>query len=118
MTNAMRGEVSATVAGQPLTLCLTLGALAEIETALGAAGMAEIGARLPAIRAAELAGVLGALARGGGHKLSDAELLAWPADVAGAVAAIAAAFRAVLPRESGPAPAQAHPMPARVGSAT
>ncbi len=32
--NGMRGEVIASLGGEPRRLCLTLGALAEIETAL------------------------------------------------------------------------------------
>ena len=122
MTNRVRGEVAATVCGRALTLCLTLGALAEIESALAATGMAEIGARLQAMRASELAAVLGALARGGGQSVTDAEVLTWPADIAGAIAAITAAFRAALPRAGEEATASensgARPTPARAGSAT
>ena len=37
--NGVRGEVIATLAGADRRLCLTLGALAEIETALGCDGL-------------------------------------------------------------------------------
>ena len=33
MANAHRGEIEATLGGKPYTLCLTLGALAELEHA-------------------------------------------------------------------------------------
>ncbi|MCG8442231.1 MAG: gene transfer agent family protein, partial [Caulobacterales bacterium] len=35
LVNAPRGETSLVIDGRPRRLCLTLGALAEIETALG-----------------------------------------------------------------------------------
>ncbi|HEY4585512.1 MAG TPA: GTA-gp10 family protein, partial [Brevundimonas sp.] len=42
IVNGVRGEVTAVLAGAERTLCLTLGALAEIETGLGVAGMAAL----------------------------------------------------------------------------
>ena len=65
--NPARGEVLATLAGEPRRLCLTLGALAEIEGALGLCGPGELAARLRAPRAGEIAAVLAALLRGGGE---------------------------------------------------
>ncbi len=97
MTNRFRGEVEARIAGRPVALCLTLGALAEIETALGASSLAELAGRLARLKASELVAVLGALARGGGMALTDSEVGGWPADLTGALAAINQAFAAATP---------------------
>ncbi|MFN3668407.1 MAG: GTA-gp10 family protein [Brevundimonas sp.] len=78
----MRGEVVVVLAGAERRLCLTLGALAEIETGLGLeglTGLAEIetglglegltglAERMRALSARDLIVVLGALLRGGGE---------------------------------------------------
>ncbi len=73
------------LAGEPRRLCLTLGALAEMETALGVSGAA-MGERLGRLSAADLAVVLAALLRGGGEDAALAER-AGPAEAAEAVAA-------------------------------
>lgn len=62
--NGVRGEVRATLGGTERRLCLTLGALAEIETGLGVAGVEALAARLRALSAADLSVVLAALLRG------------------------------------------------------
>ena len=51
--NGVRGEVRATLGGAERRLCLTLGALAEIETGLGVAGVEALAARLRALSAAD-----------------------------------------------------------------
>lgn len=65
--NAARGEVLAELAGEPRRLCLTLGALAEIETALGVTGPEAMAARMRSLSAGDLMAVLAALLRGGGE---------------------------------------------------
>lgn len=65
--NGMRGEVVAELAGQDRTLCLTLGALAEIETALGTVGLDALAERMRRLSAGDLQAVLAALLRGGGE---------------------------------------------------
>lgn len=65
--NARRGEVSVDIDGQPRKLCLTLGALAEIETAFGCKELRELDLRMRALSARDLVVVLGALLRGGGE---------------------------------------------------
>ncbi len=65
--NGARGEAVALLAGEERKLCLTLGALAEIETALGATGVAELAERMRALSARDLMAVLGSLLRGGGE---------------------------------------------------
>lgn len=66
--NGVRGEVRAILGGAERQLCLTLGALAEIETALGVDGLEALAARLKALSARDLVAVLAALLRGGGER--------------------------------------------------
>lgn len=87
--NGVRGEVRARLAGQERTLCLTLGALAEIETALGVEGLGGLAERMRALSARDLTKVLAALLRGGGEgALADtlAEAAIDPREAAEAVA--------------------------------
>lgn len=84
--NPARGEVLAVLAGEPRRLCLTLGALAEIEGALGLADPGELATRLREPRAGEIAAVLAALLRGGGEDGAHAAS-ATPREAAEAVAA-------------------------------
>jgi len=91
--NGARGEVMAMLAGRPRRLCLTLGALAELETAFAVAGWEGLAARLRGLSAGDLTLVLAALLRGGGEaadELSGVEL-------GEAARAIAAAFTAAGP---------------------
>lgn len=88
--NHARGEVVATLAGRPRRLCLTLGALAELETAFAAEGWEALADRLRTLSARDLTAVLAALLRGAGEE---------PGDLSGvelgeAAVAIAAAFTA------------------------
>jgi hypothetical protein len=73
MANLHRGDVDLVLAGETLTLRLTLGALAEIEAAFGAGDLAALGERMAGGRlsAADLIRFLAAAARGAGHRLSD-----------------------------------------------
>ncbi|MBD3838018.1 GTA-gp10 family protein [Brevundimonas sp.] len=63
--NGARGEVIVRLAGAERRLCLTLGALAEIETGLGVEGLAAVAERMRALSARDLMTVLAALLRGG-----------------------------------------------------
>ncbi|MEE2567327.1 GTA-gp10 family protein [Hyphobacterium marinum] len=96
MTNAHRGEVSLVIDGMERTLCLTLGALAEIETALGASGFAALADRLKTLSAGDLAAVLAALLRGGGEADAARTLVAAQLDFAEAARAVADAFERAL----------------------
>ncbi|MFN4185850.1 MAG: GTA-gp10 family protein [Hyphomonas sp.] len=91
--NTARGETKLTVSGRARRVCLTLGALAEIEGALGCRTMAELEARMRALSAADLLIVIAALLRGAGEGDVAAQIDA--ADVSpGEVArAVAEAFR-------------------------
>ncbi len=92
--NGARGEAVAIVAGVPRRLCLTLGALAELETALGVRGWEALSARLRTLAAGDLLLVLAALLRGGGEGEAAAALATACVSVAEAAGAVAAAFAA------------------------
>jgi len=94
--NAMRGEVRVELAGQPRTLCLTLGALAQMEAGLGVRGMAALSERMAVMSAADLLVVLAALLRGGGEvELADG-LAEASVDARAAALAVAEAFKAAV----------------------
>lgn len=79
-----------TLGGAPRRLCLTLGALARIEAALGLDDWSGLPARFERLSGAELSTVLAALLEGGGEDPA----LAVAAGVSEAVAAVAAALAA------------------------
>lgn len=70
MANRIRGELALKLDGEVYTLCLTLGALAEIEAALGLKSLSELFARLAEGRLSsrDLHEVLSAALKGGGHE--------------------------------------------------
>jgi hypothetical protein len=76
MVNLQRGEIAAVIGGEERVLCLTLGALAELEARLGAGDLAGLGERFAAgrVSARDLIAILGAGLRGGGNALSDDDL--------------------------------------------
>ena len=80
MTNRRRGEVALDLGGARYTLCLTLGALAELEAACGAADLGALAERFGTGRlsSADLLAVLSAGLRGGGHPMGAAEIAALP----------------------------------------
>lgn len=88
--NAARGEAVVTLAGADRRLCLTLGALAEMETGLGVSGFEALAERLRGLSARDLMMVLAALLRGGGDGAFAGELdraAVTPREAAEAVAA-------------------------------
>jgi hypothetical protein len=92
--NRARGEVALEIAGKAHTLCLTLGALAEIETALEAESFAGLEERMARLKASDLVAILGALLRGGGYPYTDEEVRALKVELGTASRAIAEAFAA------------------------
>jgi hypothetical protein len=77
MANRRRPEVDFVIAGRKVALRLTLRGLAEIEDALGARSLAELGGRLGGgLRAADLIPLLGAAVRGGGEAMDDEAIAA------------------------------------------
>ena len=65
--NGARGEAAVMLGGGQRRVCLTLGALAEIETGLGVDGMAAVAERMKTLSARDLMIVLAAVLRGGGE---------------------------------------------------
>lgn len=92
--NGARGEVGVMLAGVERRLCLTLGALAEIETALGLDGLGALAERMRALSARDLLIVLAALLRGGGERELADGLEQAAVDPAEAAEAVAKAFAA------------------------
>jgi hypothetical protein len=94
MFNPERGETVVEINSATHALRFTLGALAEIEHALGATGPSSLSARLTTMRAGDLQAVLAALLRAGGAQ-SPADLAAC-AEPARAARAVAACLKANL----------------------
>ena len=84
----------ASLAGVERRLCLTLGALAEIEAGLGVEGAEALAARLRRLSVGDLVVVLGALLRGGGEDSLAADLDRAGVSPREAAEAVAAAFAA------------------------
>ncbi len=78
MANLYRGEVEAVLDGKSYRLCLTLGALAELEQAFGEDDMLAIAERFQAgrIRAKDAMRMIGAGLRGAGYSLEDEQVAA------------------------------------------
>ena len=78
MANRHRGEIEAALSGKTYTLCLTLGALAEIESAYGGEDLIAIAERFEKgrIGASDAIRVIGAGLRGAGNAVSDGEVSA------------------------------------------
>jgi hypothetical protein len=76
--NHRRGEISATLDGRAYRLCLTLGALAELENAFEANDLGALVERFSTGRlsAGDMAKIIGAGLRGGGNAVGDDEVLA------------------------------------------
>lgn len=92
--NRARGEAVAVLAGAERRLCLTLGALAEIETALDVSGVAGLAERMRALSARDLMSVLAALLRGGGEGALAGDLDRAAIDPVEAAEAVVLAFTA------------------------
>ena len=73
MANTHRGEIDATFDGTVYTLCLTLGALAELEAAFGNDNMLAVATRFTtgSVSAIDLTRIIGAGLRGGGHDIAN-----------------------------------------------
>ena len=90
MANRARGEVELACGDRRLTLCLTLGALAEIEAALGG----DMSAGMARLKVADLTAILRALLKGGGETEAAREVETLRIDLGEMAGAIAAAFAA------------------------
>lgn len=78
MANAYRGEIAAELGGKRRTLVLTLGALAELESAFGASDLMGLAERFGTGRlsARDLVRIIAAGLRGAGEAISDEEVSA------------------------------------------
>ena len=116
MPNRHRGEIAATLDGRERTLCLTLGALAELEASFGADDLVALAARFETGRlsARDIVKVIGCGLRGAGEQVSDEEVSAMraPGGAAGFAAIAVELIRATFGAEEmteGEAGADANP---------
>ena len=82
MANRRRGEIAAVIDGRERVLCLTLGALAELEAAFGADDLVALAGRFETGRLAarDIAKIIGCGLRGGGENVGDEEVAAMRID--------------------------------------
>lgn len=82
MANKYRGEIEAELGGRRRTLVLTLGALAELESAFGADDLVALAERFGSGRlsARDLVRIIAAGLRGAGESISDDEVAALSID--------------------------------------
>ncbi|GLR52273.1 gene transfer agent family protein [Shinella yambaruensis] len=93
--NRHRGEIEAVLDGERRVLCLTLGALAELETAFAVDSLTGLAERFSSgrLKAGDLIRIIGAGLRGGGNLFSDDDVAAMAvADGLSGFARIAAAL--------------------------
>jgi len=76
MVNIKRGEIEANIDGESRVLCLTLGALAELEAKLVAKDLIGLSERFEngRLSARDLMAIIGAGLRGGGNAITDDDL--------------------------------------------
>ncbi len=108
MANRHRGEISAMLDGKLYTLCLTLGALAELEDAFGGEDMLAVARRFETgvISAHDAIRVIGAGLRGAGQAISDGDVAQMQAEggAAGYVDIVARLLKATFFEEAASAP--------------
>lgn len=111
MVNRHRGEVAATLDGREWTLCLTLGALAELEAAFAADDLSALIARFSSGRlsAHDMQRIIAAGLRGGGHLVSVADVADMRTD--GGAAGFARIVTELLSVTFGTAESEASPNP-------
>lgn len=93
LVNAARGEAQLLINGAPHKLCLTLGALAQLEAAFDVVSLEELAERLLRLSAGDSLIVLAALLAGAGTGFSPAELAKASINAQAAAQAIDEAFR-------------------------
>ena len=100
MANAHRGEIEAVLDGKTFRLCLTLGALAELEAAFGDEDMLALASRFEGGRlsARDCVRIIGAGLRGAGYEIADAAVSSMRAETgaSGYVDAVARLLRATF----------------------
>ena len=113
--NRRRGEIEAMIGGERRVLCLTLGGLAELETAFGSDSLHDLAARFSTgrLKAADMIRILGAGLRGGGNLLSDEDVgeLEIDGGVAGAARIVAELLLSAFGPQGGDGPGPAPSSP-------
>lgn len=93
LPNPVRGEIAATLDGEPYCLCLTLGALAELEGVFAADDLMALATRFEngRMKSSEAIAVLGAGLRACGHDVANEDVAAMRVEggAAGFVAIVA-----------------------------
>lgn len=109
MANRHRGEIDAVLDGKPVTLCLTLGALAGLEAAFGDEDMLALATRFETgrISARDCQRIIGAGLRGAGLDVSDQAVAAMRVEggAAGYVDIVARLLSATFGAKPGDEPA-------------
>ncbi|WP_417407840.1 gene transfer agent family protein [Hoeflea sp.] len=73
--NRRRGEIAATFDGETRLMCLTLGALAELESAFGVANLSQLAERFEAgLSSGDIIRIVGAGLRGAGNRVSNEDV--------------------------------------------
>jgi hypothetical protein len=115
MPNHHRGEIEADIGGARRTLVLTLGALAELESAFGAGDLIALTERFGSgrLKARDLIRIIAAGLRGAGEAVSDEEVarMAVADGVAGYVRIAADLIAATFGGQENPGPAENAPRP-------
>ena len=109
--NRHRGEIEACLDGETRVLCLTLGALAELETAFAVDSLTGLAERFSSgrLRADDLIRIIGAGLRGAGNLFSDEEVAGMA--VADGIAGFARIAAELLHATFGPGGEAAAPHP-------
>jgi hypothetical protein len=94
LVNGARGEIGLVIDGRQRVLCLTLGALARLETGLGVTGLGGLEQRLRQLCASDMAIVIAALICDEGPPLRADDIIAARMSPTEAAAAIGACFEA------------------------
>ncbi len=104
MANKHRGEIEAMLDGRPHRLCLTLGALAELESAFGDEDMLALAGRFESGRlgAKDCVRIIGAGLRGAGHDFPDDKVAVMQAE-GGAAGFVDIVARLLIATFGGPA---------------
>ncbi len=94
MANKQRGEATLKgPEGKQFNLCLTLGAVAQIEEELGVDSLTEIDGVFEKARMRDVITILVALLQGGGHTdITSESMMAWPLDMGEMMRGIRDAF--------------------------
>ena len=95
--NKQRGEITIKgPGGEHFTMCLTLGAIAQIEAEFsGIESLADIGDALGKAKMADLLTIFVALLNGGGHtEITRADMMSWSLDLSELMAKIMETFKA------------------------